>query len=172
MDSLALSELLVVQSAAAALLLPILFGAPLTALLVIASAWPFCQVAAFISSTPNSQWIAAAIALTGWMVGLALWRAFLKSPLLERLGAALAVAVTLGAPLLLYLRAEFSPEPVYTIPWSFAACFGPMLNTLAALQPGVSLVASWMEIALFVIFPAILLLTMRLIAGHRARQST
>jgi hypothetical protein len=170
LDHLALPELLVVQSIVSALLFPILFRTPLTALLVILSAWPFCQLAAFVSSTPARQWIAAAAALTGWMIALAIWRAILRTPLLERLGIALATALTIGAPLLLYLRAEFSPESVYTIPWSFAACFGPILSSLAHLQPGdFSLLPSWLVVAGHILLAGGALALMHAISRHRER---
>lgn len=166
-DQLALPQLLIVQSVFSSLLFPILFRTPVTSLLVIASVWPFCQIAAFVSSAPAGQWIAAAAMVSGWMIALAIWRALLRTPLLERIGVALAAALALGAPLLLYLSAEFSVGPTYDIPWSFAACFGPTLSSLAALQPDVSLLAGWIVMIAHLLLASAILFVASFITRRR-----
>jgi hypothetical protein len=142
LDRLALPEMLVVQCLASALLFPLILRTPRLAALVILSAWPFCQLAAFVSSTPAPRWIAAGGALSLWLIGLAAWRSVLRTRALQQIGLALAAALTLGGPVLLYLGVEFGPRPAPVIPWSSAAAMGPILSCLAPLQPG-AIRAGW-----------------------------
>jgi hypothetical protein len=169
LDHLALAELLVVQCSALALLFPLLLRTPLTAALVLLSSWPFCQFAAFVSATPAPRWVAAAAALSLWLIGLALWRVALRSRWLQQLGITLAAALTLGGPVLVYLGAEFGSQPAPTVPGPTAAAVGPILSCLAPLQSASPPRTGWVFLAIHVgIAAAAALLARR---GHSAAET-
>lgn len=150
LDRLALAELLIVQCAASALLFPLLLRTVLSAAMVIVVAWPFCQLAAFVSSTPAGQWIGAAGALSLWLVGLGLWRIALRSQFLQQVGVTIAALLTLGGPVAVYLVAEFGTAAAPAMDWPRAAALGPILSCLGALGEAGGYRARWVFLGIHV----------------------
>lgn len=128
----ALALMLITQVAAASLLFPLLLRSRLHTILTIATAWPMGLLACFLTDAPVDRFIAAQALVTLWIVVLALWN--WAVPRAQALGAAVAAMISLGGPLLWYLRAEFVRESAH-VHWPRDALLGPVMAALSQISP-------------------------------------
>ncbi len=149
-DALAIDVMLVTQITAAAMLFPVLLvNWRTTATLVLVSI-PFIEMAGLLAGVARSRLPLASVLVGAWLI--ALW---LCVPLLRRsraaslVGVAIATGLTLGGPLLLYLRLEASPEA--TFDWKTAGLFGPAMSALAVIHSPTLLHSAWLPVGVAVI---------------------
>lgn len=107
-EDLAVEMMVVSQVAASAMLFPLLMRDGKTTLILIAASWPFAQLAGFLSNVPPMRMAAASLYVSTWLAALGIWRAALPSQRSQLIGIAVATILSLGGPLLAYLRLEFS----------------------------------------------------------------
>ena len=109
-ERVAAAQMLAVQLITSALLFPWLMRNLATSACVILVSAPFAQLAGMLAQTEPSRlaraWAYAAI----WMSALAAWAGALRSSRERLAGVAVAVVLTIGVPVLRYLRFEFSPS--------------------------------------------------------------
>jgi len=117
---------------ASALLFPLLLRNRRQTILTIATAWPMGQMACFLADAPVDRFIAAEALVTLWIVALALWN--WAVPRAQAVGAAVAAMISLGGPLLWYLRAEFVRESA-DVHWPTDALLGPVMGALSQIFP-------------------------------------
>jgi hypothetical protein len=103
---LALAVMLAVQSAMAALMLPILDDWSTAGIFLLAS-WPMALIAGSLSATPIQQTIAGELYVSVWIVAIAVWSRVCGRR--RNLACAVASCWSIGGALLLYLRTEFAP---------------------------------------------------------------
>ncbi len=132
-ESLALAQMLCVDVAMSAMLMPILFRTPGSTLITVACAWPFLQLAATFSAAPHARAFAAGLYLTGWLLVLGGWSWLLRSDVRRIIASAVASALALGGPLLWYLKSEFATE-LPMAAWMTQGLAGPIMGALAVLQ--------------------------------------
>jgi MYXO-CTERM domain-containing protein len=144
-ERLAMHEMLVVQITAAAMLFPMLFKTIPTTIALIATTWPFLQLAAMLSATPALRLLLVALYLTLWMIALALINSTLRTDRARLRAAALATSFTLAGPLLWYLHHEFNPNPDARL--SMLA-FNPLLSALEILNSADRSAGAWSFIGL------------------------
>lgn len=132
-DELAIDFMLVTQIVFAGLLFPVLLSnVRATATLILTSA-VFIHLAGLLADVPLPRMALGWVFVGGWMV--ALW---LTVPFLKRfraatlLGIAIATCLTLGGPLLLYLRLESAPA--YAPDWPTLGFLGPTTGALAIIH--------------------------------------
>jgi hypothetical protein len=134
-ELLAAQVMLVTQIAASALLFPWLMRAPATAIVVIATSWPFAVLAGAVSGVPAMRLVGAGTYVTAWMLAGWAWVAW--APARSR-GAAVAAAslLAMGSLVLFYLWLEFGPEPGADVGQAAArwAALSPPLATLRLLH--------------------------------------
>ena len=109
-ELLAVHVMTVTQITAAALLFPDLLADWQTALAVIAAAWPFAALAAALAALSLHRVAPAEMYVTGWLIGLSLWRGVLRGPRASAHGIAVASAATIGGAIVWYLAIEFDPR--------------------------------------------------------------
>ena len=109
-----LHEMLLAQIVAAGMLFPFLLRDWRATVAMIATAAPFTLLAAILSAAPHSRALLAWSYVSLWLVAVSLWRSALP-PHLHLTAIAVSNLLTLGLPLLAYLRAEFGPDRPW--PW-------------------------------------------------------
>src|SRR5205823_3369437 len=123
--------MLVVQVVSAAMLFPFLLRDLRAAAMVVAASWPFTVIAGILTGFSEPRVLGAAgLAVTAWLVGLALWRPALRTARAEAVGVTVAVLMALGVPLLWYLRAEYELQSD-AVRWSGISGWGPTFGALA-----------------------------------------
>jgi hypothetical protein len=133
-ESLAVHVLVVAQVAAAALLFPFLFRSIISSIIVIASAIPFLQLAAFLATfTDNRRLALCAAYLTLWLTGLAILNASLRCQKLKVYGVAAVSLMSLGGAVIAYLHREFG-APASAFDWQTHASLGPIMGCMAILE--------------------------------------
>ena len=133
-ESLAVHVVVVVQITAAALLFPFLFRSITTSVIVIASAVPFLQLAAFLATfTDNRRLTICAAYLVAWLAGLAMLSTSLRSQKTRMYGVAAAVLIAIGGAVVAYLHREFG-APAGAFDWQSAASLGPIMGCVAILE--------------------------------------
>ena len=121
--SLALDILIAGQVGGAALLAPLLFRTPATALVVLASAWPALLLAGGLGAGPVGGPARGGLAVSAWIVTLYLWSSSFRAEAPRQAVTAAAALLAIGGALLGYLAAEFSPAagPENALPGSLRA---------------------------------------------------
>lgn len=157
-ERLAADLVIAAQLLSAALFFPWLLASWRSALTVILSGYPMLLLAGFLARTapPALLWAAGYVSL--WLIGMTLFSHLLQSYKNQRIAAALALAATLGGPILWYCRAEFflaSPA----VNWSRAGALGPLLGALAQLHAPQPQAGPW----LFALVPLVLTATVWLL---------
>ena len=105
-EMLAAQLVVVAQVVAASLLFPYLLRDRRAALAVVASAWPFIALGGVLSALPAGRVVAAGAYVTLWLTALAAMRHTLPDRY-QPAGVTSASLITVGTPLLFYLRVEF-----------------------------------------------------------------
>src|SRR5688500_11054555 len=127
-ESLAVHVVVIVQITAAAILFPFLFRSITTSVIVIASAIPFLQLAAFLATfTDNRRLSFCATYLVGWLAGLAILNTSFRSQKTRMYGVAGAILISIGGAIVAYLHREFG-APANAFDWNGHASLGPIMG--------------------------------------------
>ncbi len=137
-EQLALCALLATQVAASALLFPLLLQNLSSTVFAITTAWPLAQLAAFLADAPLHQWLAAEFYVSSWLIALHLWSRVLQNSWAKVFGVTIAAMLSLGGPLLWYLRLEFSDGSGRGF-----AMFGPIAGAISLSMTGASHATVW-----------------------------
>lgn len=140
-EQLALDAMLATQIAASALLFPLLLRNLPSTVFAIATAWPLSQLAALLADASLNQWLAAESYVSLWLIALHLWSRVLQNSWAKLLGTAIAATLSLGGPLLWYLRLDFGNGPE-SQPRGFAA-FGPIAGAISQSIPDAPKASAW-----------------------------
>jgi hypothetical protein len=103
---LALAVMVAVQSATAALLLPILDHWSTAGVIALAG-WPMALIAGSLSATPIQRTVTGELYVSVWILAVAVWSRVCGRQ--RNLPCAIAVCWSIGGALVLYLRTEFAP---------------------------------------------------------------
>lgn len=167
-EQLGLIVMLATQVAAASLLFPLLLGNRRWTVIALVTAWPFAELAAFLADARTGQWIAGEAYVSVWLVTLHLWAGPGRNSWARPFAAAVAAMLSLGGPLLWYLRGEFGPG----VASERLGIFGPVGGVISLIVPDSSVRSAWAALA--VLFASgIIARTVRAIhANSRDRLST
>jgi hypothetical protein len=134
-EQLALFVMLAMQIAMSALLFPHLLGSVRSTIPAIVTAWPMAQLAAYLSDAPATHLVFGELYVCTWMIALHLWAGILPNPWSKLLGIGIASMLSLGGPVLWYLRADFSRDDSQLPLWSMSM-FGPICGAISQVVPG------------------------------------
>ena len=99
----------VTQVAACALLFPWLMRSAASAIVAIATTWPFIALAGVVSGATNVRLLDTGCYVTAWIIALWAWHAW--APTSSRCAAVAAASlVTIGSLVLFYLALEFGAD--------------------------------------------------------------
>ena len=117
-SSLTPEVLLAAQVGGGALLCPMLFRTPATALVVLASAWPTLLLAGGVAARPLGETAVGGLAVSAWLATLFVWIAALPTRGHRQTVAAAGTLLAVGGALLAYLATEFSApsDPADSLP--------------------------------------------------------
>jgi hypothetical protein len=145
-EQLALTIMLATQIGASALIFPHLLGTRRATILAIASAWPMALLAAQLADAPFAILVRGELYVSIWLISLHLWTRALPSSSAKLLGTAIAALVSLGGPVLCYLRMEFSidgqPPGFDSLP-----VFGPISGAISQTFARFNF-ESWIQLAI------------------------
>jgi uncharacterized membrane protein len=133
-EQLALLVTLAVQIAMSALLFPHLLGNLRSTIPAIVTAWPMAQLAACLSDESASRLILAELYVSTWMIGLFLCLQLLERPWSKLLAICAASMLSLGGPVLWYLRADFGPDQSQ-MSFGSMSMFGPICGAISQIIP-------------------------------------
>ncbi|MGD0463584.1 MAG: hypothetical protein ABSB74_13950 [Tepidisphaeraceae bacterium] len=168
-EQLGLIVMLATQIAAASLLFPLLLQNRRSTVIAVVTGWPFAELAAFLADAQRRQWMASEVYVSVWLVTLHLWAGFVRHSWARLFAMAVAAMLSLGGPLLWYLRSEFG-ESVAT---GGLAIFGPITGALSLVVPDSSIRGAWAMLALLFAGGAIACIVRRIhLANFRDRLST
>lgn len=153
-ERLAIDLLVVMQIAASAALLPLLFRSAWLTAAVIASSWPMLTLAAMLSSVTPARAGLAGLYLALWMIALAVWRAALPARRAHFTLTAIALLWSVGGALLRYLDSEFA-APGTSAPARFTD--GPILSAFSLVADGKLPVSAWATLATIIIAGAVVI---------------
>jgi hypothetical protein len=145
-EQLALILMLATQVGASALIFPHLLGTRGATILAVASGWPMALLAAQLADAPFPILLRAELYVTIWLISLHFWNRALPSPSAKLLATAIAAMISLGAPMLWYLRMEFSNDSSQSASDPLAA-FGPISGVISQTFPGFHF-ESWIELTI------------------------
>ena len=148
-EQLGLFVMLSAQVAAASLLFPLLLQNHRSTMIAVVTAWPFAELAAFLADAQRSQWKAGELYVSVWLMTLYLWAGVLRNSWARLFAMAVAAMLSLGGPLLWYLRGEFGDGGQIVTGSLFT--FGPIGGAISLLTPN-SLGSAW-------VMPAIIFLS-------------
>jgi hypothetical protein len=131
---MALTEMLAIQIAAAAILFPDLLKGRLRLFLAIGSAIPMLALAGLLSASSETQILAAGAYGVGWLLTLYAWQRLLTSTYRQGLGIAIAGLWAIGGPVLAYLRADFWSQPGSANGLGFSLATGPIMAAIDLLK--------------------------------------
>jgi len=133
-EQLALFVMLAMQIAMSALLFPHLLGNLRSTIPALATALPMAQLAAYLSDAPATHLALGELYVWTWMMGLHLCSRLLPNPWSKLLGIGIASMLTLGGPVLWYLRADFGRDDSQLPHWSMSM-FGPICGAISQIVP-------------------------------------
>lgn len=144
--------MLVLQIAAGAMFFPFLLRDLQAATAVIVASWPMTVLAGMLSAQLNAWKIVGPCAIvTLWLAGLGTWLFIVRSRRGRMIVMALATALSLGGPLVWYLRAEFSGGSTDLI-WNIDGKMGPVMAALALCDGSPRIRSAWGFIIAFILF--------------------
>jgi len=133
-EELALFVMLAMQIAMSALLFPHLLGNLRSTILTIVTSWPMAQLAANLSDSTATRLVVGALYVCAWMIGLYLWAKMLPTAWSKLLGIGVASMLSLGGPVLWYLRADFGRDQSQLPIWSMSM-FGSICGAISQIVP-------------------------------------
>lgn len=136
-EALAVHVMVVVQTAASAMLFPLLFRTVANFVLSAGAAVLFLQIAGFLAARVDARlaWCAGYVVV--WMAGLAVWAGILRSHRARMYGVAAFAMLTIGGVVVAYLGREFG-APTREFDWAARGWLGPTIGGLAILETGPS----------------------------------
>jgi hypothetical protein len=169
-EQLALPILLVFQVGVSSLIFPHLLRNWRQAILVIASAWPPAQLASYLADASANAMVHGEVYVCIWLITLHLWRRAIPKPRDQLSLIAAASLLSIGGPILWYLRVDFITDSISLNSNLFAA-LGPLCGAIAQCSASSS-AASWIEITLIFLFAAFILMGKLIIARRSQQVST
>ncbi len=166
-ESLGMHEMLIVQTFAAALLLPFLFRTFTSTIIVATTAPLFLLLSAIMaahSDTRTLVWCAIFISL--WLLAMAAWNATVKLPTSKMVLVAIWSLFIIGGAALAYFRREFA-MPAQQFRWSQVAFAGPAVGGIVILEQGPTSGIIWAELGFALVSAAIWHLASRLLGRKR-----
>jgi hypothetical protein len=145
-EQLALVVMLAVQIGTSALIFPHLLGTARATLLAVASGWPMALLAAQMSDASWAVLFRSEIYVSFWLISLHLWTQALPAPRAKLLATTIAATLSLGGPVLWYLRMEFSNDGQQPGSDSFPA-FGPLAGAISQTFARFNF-QSWIELTI------------------------
>lgn len=151
----ALALMLAVQVAASALMFPHLLGTIGSAVLAIASSWIMGLLASFLSDASAESLIAGEAYVSVWLVSLLIWNKALCVRNEKLIGTAIAGMISIGGPVLWYLRADFSTSapPSFNSLSAYGPICGAVWQTFGGFQ-----YAAWLELIILTCLGALALM--------------
>jgi hypothetical protein len=140
-EQLGLATMLATQIAAGSLLFPMLLRNWRSTIVAIAAAWPLALLASFLADAELHRLVLGEAYVSVWLITLFVFARVIHNPSCQLFAVSLAGAITLGIPLLGYLRWDFSSEGSLT-PKSLAF-WGPIGGGLSQIFPNQDSVAGW-----------------------------
>lgn len=140
-EQFAIHIVLVAQVVASALLFPLIMRDVKTSVMVILTTVPFVQLASYLSAIDAARAALAAAYVATWLAVLAAWRPLLRTRGDQMRGVACAVALSLGAAIIWYVRAETRASA--PIDWSHDGLFGPVLGAIAQVEASAARLTPW-----------------------------
>ncbi len=141
-EQLALDVMLAVQLGTSAMLFPLLLRNLTSTLLVIASTWPFIQIAGILAAVPSPSILLAGCYVSVWLVFLALARSLPRSEKSMMFVVMVMTAVSIGGALMWYLKAEFSPD-ASQVPSSSSRFMGPIVDAIGIAHGQTNAMRIW-----------------------------
>jgi hypothetical protein len=132
-EQLSLFIMLAVQIGVSSLLFPLLLANWRVALIAVVTAWPFAELAGFLADASGREWMGGELYVSIWLVSLYLWAKILRDSWGAVFGAAVAGLVSLGGPVLWYLRSEFGNGG--RMDFGGSAMFGPIMGAFSLIIP-------------------------------------
>jgi hypothetical protein len=129
-ERLSLAVMLVAQTGATALLFPILLKSMRWTFAAILIAWPMGQIASLLADESIAHFVLSEAYVSIWMLTLFIWTRALQALSACLYATAIAALITIGGPVLWYLRGEFVHESS-VIDWKTAGALGPMMGALS-----------------------------------------
>lgn len=142
-EQMAVHEMIVVQTAASALLFPALFPTLANGVLAAVSVPVMLLLASLLASrAPDAGLLAVAIYLLAWVVCLAVWARLLRTPAVRLYGTATAALLTIGGAVVAYLGREFG-MPGESFDWTVRGWLGPMVGAISLIESGPRIGTAW-----------------------------
>jgi hypothetical protein len=161
----ALAVMLVIQVSAAALLSPLLLATRRQTFIAIAVLWPMGELASFLADAPLPRAALGEAYVSAWLLTLSLWVWTINQTKSAALLPAVAAMLSIGGPILWYLRAEFVTQSDQ-LNWPCDAILGPAMGALSQVLPDRAAWSAWW-IPAILIPPAILLGSIRRISRSK-----
>lgn len=133
-EGVAMGEMVIVQVSAAGMLFPVLFRNVGTTAALVASTWPFLQLASMLSGTPGGRVVSVGTYVAMWMVALALFNSVLRSERARLRGVAVSTSLVFTGPLLWYLHHEFNASGASPSAINVMISASPITGTLNVLN--------------------------------------
>jgi hypothetical protein len=146
-EQMGLNVMLMVQIGAAALLFPVLLQDLRCAIIAVVTAWPLAQLAGFLADASSGRWIEGELYVSLWLVTLHLWAAALRHSWGKLFAMGMAAALSLGGPVLWYLRSEFGNGGQSA--GGPSAFYGPIAGVVSLAIPRLRMSAWIVQIILF-----------------------
>src|SRR5262249_34502886 len=105
-ESLALTQLLIIQLIASSLLFPFLCKIRQSTIAILLASFPALALAGYLSQAGSASVLAAAVFLTLWLIGLAGWREVVKTERSQLIAICIASSLTVGGTAVVYLARE------------------------------------------------------------------
>ena len=126
--------MLAMQIAMSALLFPLLLGNLRSTIPTIVTAWPMALLAANLSDSTANHLVVGELYVCALMIGLYLWSKMLPTTWSKLLGVGVASMLSVGGPVLWYLRADFGPDQLQS-PIRSMSMFGPICGAISQMVP-------------------------------------
>jgi hypothetical protein len=146
-EQLALPIMIAFQVATSALIFPHLLSNLRATTLAVASAWTMGSLAMFLADAPFTALVRGELYVSVWLIALHIWSRVLPTPGLRLLGTAVTAMLSLGGPVLWYLRNDFH-QSGEAFQFQSITSFGPLpaaiFQTFSHVNTG-----SWLQLIVF-----------------------
>jgi hypothetical protein len=158
-EELALTGMLAMQIGASSLLFPHLLGSWRSTLLAVVTSVVMAQLAAELNEISTKALIFAQIYVISWLIVLSFLSRTLVTGWSRLFASAVVTMLSLGGPILWYLRADFSAEVSAAHLSSTLISFGPLAGAISQTRPDHP-IGAWLFVAIIFVAGGI----------HRARK--
>jgi hypothetical protein len=134
-EQLALHAIIAVQIASASLLFPHLLRTWRSTILAMVSGIVLAQLAGELADIPPKSLLFAEIYVVGWLAGLHLLSRSLPTDLSRLIASSLVTMISVGGPVLWYLRADFSGADSANLHVPSISVFGPVAGGISQIGP-------------------------------------